>query len=475
MSATDEWDELVAEIDAARPEPVPNDQIAHYELSDLGNARRLVNTFADNLRYVPQWGRWLTWTGTRWTVDTTGEVDRHAKQVGEMILDEARAAGDDKRFRHGLKAQSAAGVRNTIALAATEPTIPVLVDQLDADPMLLAVANGTINLRTGQLRPSERSDLLAKASPVAYDPDAACPGFQAFLAEILPEPEVRDFLQRFVGYALTGDVSEHALVICYGVGANGKSTLLRLLLRLLGEHAMPAPPRLLIADRHPEHPTSVASLHGRRLAVVMEVDEGARFDEAMVKNLTGGDRLSARYMRQDYWDFNPTHKFIVATNHKPTVRGGDLGIWRRINLVPFEVTVPPDRQDPHLTERLEAELPGILNWALRGCLAWQTGGLAVPPAVREATDTYRAEQDLIAAFLDEVTIATPGGRAHGSRLYKAYSEWCPAQGIAYPLSQKAFVSRLQDRGLRSEADRDKARWWLGIALPAEDRPEGASL
>ncbi|MST31624.1 hypothetical protein GHK86_02610 [Acidimicrobiaceae bacterium USS-CC1] len=475
MSATDEWDDLVAEIDGIRPAAQLHEPSSHYEMSELGNARRLVDTFGADLRYVPQWGRWLAWDGSRWAVDSTGQVERCAKATAEAILDEARAVGDDKRFRHGLRAQSASGVRNTVALAGTEPGVPVLVDELDADPMLLGVANGTVDLRTGKLRPSERSDLLTKASRVAYDMDAGCPGFEAFLADILPDPEVRAFLQRFAGYSLTGDVSEHALLVCYGVGANGKSTLLRLLLRLLGEHSIPAPPRLLIADRHPEHPTSVASLHGRRLAVVMEVDEGARWDEATVKNLTGGDRLTARYMRQDFWDFAPTHKFIVATNHKPTVRGGDLGIWRRINLVPFEVTVPPERQDPHLAERLEAELPGILNWALRGCLIWQRDGLGVPAAIREATEAYRAEQDVLAQFLGEVTVTTPVGKVNGGQLYRAYTSWCATQGLDHPLSQKAFVSRLQDRGLRSETDRSKARWWLGIALPIQEAPRGADL
>ncbi|MGI8751204.1 MAG: DNA primase family protein [Acidimicrobiales bacterium] len=460
-------DRIMAGLPPAPAEKDP-EQTGHYEATELGNARRLVDDHGHDLRYVAEWGKWLVWTGRCWQVDNTGAVHRRAKQIADRILDEARAGSDDKLFRWGIKSQSNAGINNTIALASTEATIPVLVDELDTDPWLLTVANGTIDLRTGLLGPHRRQDLLTKSTDVIYDEHATCPQFLKFLEAVLPDATVLRFLQRAIGYSLTGTVLEHALFFGYGAGANGKSTLMRVLLDMAGEHGAPAPPRLLIADRHPDHPTSVAALHGRRVVIAQELDQASRLDEPTVKEITGGDRLTARYMRQDFWSFAPTHKVWLCANHKPAIRGTDLGIWRRIKLIPFTVSIAPDDQDEHLAEHLADELPGILRWAIAGCLEWQRRGLDTPEAVVKATEQYRLEQDVIGQFIADCCTTNPMLKVQSTPLYEAYKAWCVEQGITHPLSQKALAPRIEEHGYIGEPDRKERTWWQGLGLRTEE-------
>lgn len=435
-----------------------------YESTDLGNARRLVATYGHHLRYVAEWGRWIVWNGRCWQPDVTGEVMRRAKLTAEQILDEARDDKSEKLFRHALKSQSATGLTAMVNVASTEPTIPVLVSELDADPWLLTVANGTVNLKTGQLHHSDPDDLIAKESPVKWDPNAVCPAFDAFLERILPDSAVRDFVQRAVGYSLTGLTTEHVLLMLHGSGGNGKSVFTETLMRLMGDHAAPASPKLLVVEKHSEHPTAIADLHGRRLVIAQEIEQGHRLDEALVKQLTGGDQLKARFMRQDFWSFTPTHKLWVACNHKPRIRGTDHGIWRRIRLVPFEVTIPATEQDKNLATKLAAELPGILNWALAGCLAWQRDGLEPPDAVVVATDMYAKESDLVAQFLDERCIVGDQYQVRSSDLYAEYKSWCQDNGLDHPLSQKALAQQLDEKGYDRTENRNHQAIWLGVGL-----------
>ncbi len=444
----------------------------HYESSDLGNARRLVAAHGQDLRHAPQLGRWLVWDGRRWSADLTGEAARRAKDSAESILDEARANSNQVLFKQGIKAQSHAGIVNALALASTEPGIPVLVDDLDSDPWLLTVANGTLDLRTGQLRAHSRADLITRITDIEWDPTAICPMFDVFLAAIQPDPAVRAYLQRGTGYALTGVVTEHTMLINYGLGSNGKTTLAKVQEDLLGEHATPASPKLLVAEKHEQHPTAIADLQGRRLVISSEVEEGHRLDEALVKQLTGGDRLKARHMRQDFFTFTPTHKIWVGCNHKPKIRGADHGIWRRIKLIPFTITIPDEDQDKHLDTKLHAELPGILRWAVEGCLDWQRrGGLDAPAAILEATEQYRLGEDTIATFLADTCTRNTMLKAASSTLYETYKKWCAEQGIQHPLTQKALAGRLREQGLENEKDRTNRAWWLGIGLNTTEGQE----
>jgi putative DNA primase/helicase len=397
----------------------------------------------------------------------TGEVERWAKEVSEEVLDKARATRDDRLFRWGLRCQSASVIRNSLKLAQTEPGVPVLVDDLDQYAYLLTVANCTLNLRTGEALTPQREHLITQTSPVSWDPNAKCPTWRAFLERVQPGPEVRHVMKRACGYALTGAVSEQVLLVLYGTGATGKSVLKETVLALLGDLAKPTAPKLLLASRHQEHPTQIADLCGRRLVVTHEVEEGARLDESLVKELTGGDRLKARRMREDYWDFAPTFKLWLACNHKPRIKGTDNGIWRRIRLVEFPITIPADQQDRDLASKLRAEPPGILTWAVEGCLEWQRHGLQAPAAVTEATAAYKKESDLIAQFVDECSLVGDRFQVKGTLLYDSYKTWCVANGLDHPLSLKALTKQLDEQGYDRSQDRTKANIWTGLGLKSE--------
>jgi len=435
-----------------------------FEPTDLGNARRLVDAHGHDLRYAPEQGRWYVWDGRRWGVDITGEVNRRAKAVADELLDEARDSRDEKLFKHAIRSQSNSSLNAAITVATTEPTVPVLVDQLDADPWLLTVANGTLDLAAGRLQAHDRGDLITKTSSVEWHPEATCPTFDAFLERVIPDHDTRRYVQRLAGYSLTGDVAEHCLPILYGHGANGKSTFLEVMMKLLGEHAAPASPNLLVVERHEQHPTALADLAGRRLVVCQEVQAGHRLDESLVKSLTGGDKLKARYMRQDFWSFTPTHKLWLATNHKPQIRGTDDGIWRRIKLIPFEITIPENERDKDLLDHLTEELPGILRWAVQGCIDWQGEGLDTPTAVTEATARYRDESDVVAMFVAECCVTGNGFIVRSSELHTAYLQWCTTNGIKYTLSNKALVQYFDEKGYDRTENRNHQSMWLGIGL-----------
>ena len=373
------------------------------------------------------------------------------------------------------KSMSAKGIAAMIQLAQSLPGIVIHHARLDADPWLLNVDNGAIDLRTGCLRDHDRNDLCTKLAPVAYDPDASCPTWDAFLSRAMGgNSELVAYLQSLIGYSLTGVVREHVLAFFFGAGANGKSTFLSTIHAMLGDYASPAPRQLLFRTKGGEHPTGIASLYGKRFVTCSEIEEGLAFDEALVKDLTGGDPIEARRMREDFWTFLPSHTLIMAGNHKPTVRGDDEGIWRRMRLVPWTVTIPEAERDPELPEKLKAELPGILAWAVRGCLGWQkANGLKQPEAVREATTEYRKESDALGQFLALHVRFDPEGRCVRKELRERYEEWCKESGYE-PLGAKRFTSRVkQDGGSRTSVKtvmgpRDG---WKGVRFSTDTEKE----
>lgn len=435
--------------------------------TDLGNAHRLVNDHHDEIRYVGQWGTWLVWDGRRWERDHAGAVYELAKAtVARMWRDAGQIEDADRKkaaVAWALRSEAAARIDAMVRLARTDPRIVVSPDDLDADPWALNVRNGTVDLRTGQLRPHRPADLHTKIAGVHHDQHAQAPAFDRFLETIIPDGDVRVFIQRAVGYSLTGLTTEQLLFFAHGSGANGKSTLFETLLTLLGDYGRHSEPDLLLV-KGDAHPTGVADLMGARLVVTSEIEEGRRLAEATVKQLTGGDRIKARYMRQDFFEFAPTHKLFLHANHRPIVRGTDHAIWRRLRLIPFTVTIARSDQDPNLAKRLEHELPGILNWALAGVRDWHAHGLTEPLAVQAASDDYRADMDLLGAFLDETCVLLPGIQCAADALYKAYTDWCDDNGER-PLSQRRLGQTLTERGLDRKKWGPARRWhWLGIGL-----------
>ena len=385
-------------------------------------------------------------------------------------LGETNAEARDMLIKHAQRSESAQRIDAMVRLARAKMTIRA--DRLDADPWLFNVSNGTLDLRTQELRPHSPADRLTKLAPVAYDPHATAPSWTGFLERILPSAEIREFVQRAIGYALTGDVGEQVLFFFHGSGANGKSTMLTALQAVLGDYAMPGAPDLLLAKHGESHPAEVADLQGARLVVCQEIESGRSLAEARVKQLTGGDVIKARFMRQDFFAFKPTHKIIIGANHKPRVRGQDHAIWRRLRLVPFNVTIPPEERDRRLVEKLATEAPGILRWAVEGCAKWQRDGLGAPAEVTQATDEYQEDQDHLGPWLDERCERVAASEFEFSAdLYRSYVTWCDANGER-PWQQRAFGEGLAERGFRADrARRDgkRGRAYFGLRLRAPRR------
>lgn len=436
-------------------------------LTETGNAERLVDQYGDRIRFCHPWGAWLHWDGRRWRRDQTGTVRNWAKNVTRSIFEEiGKAETKEERqkiWKWANTSEKAAARAAMLKLAESEPGIPIEPEEMDRQPFLLNVMNGTVNLQTGMLRSHNQTDVLTKLAPVYFDADAECPTFLAFLERVLPDPDVRAFLQRMTGYGMTGVTSEQCLAFFYGSGANGKSTFLSIMQEMLGDYAQEAAPDLLTSRGGDRHPTELADLFGARWVSSIEVDEGKRLAETLVKQMTGGDKIKARFMRTDFFQWTPTHKLFLAANHKPEIRGTDYAIWRRIHIVPFTVTIPPEERDGKLVSKLLAELPGILNWAIAGCLAWQREGLGVPQAVRSATEEYRQEQDVLAVFLEEHCVIERDASAPTTALYKAYTAWAETGGVK-PISSQAFGRRLTERGMEPGRGRDGKRTWIGLRL-----------
>jgi len=308
-----------------------------------------------------------------------------------------------------LECQRAAPTRNLLNLASAHLRLDHI--KLDADPFLLNCLNGTLDLLTGKFRAHSPSDYLTKILNVDYHADAQCPRWEAFIYEIFGGDQyLINFVHRALGYSITGDVSEQVFFICYGEGQNGKSTLTGLMTLLLGDYATAAAPDLLIAKHHENHLTEIAALCGARFVPTAEVKADAKWDEAKIKRLTGGDVISAHRMREDQWQFIPTHKFWIPVNHRPTTADNTFGFWRRVRMIPFMVTIPIDKQDKNLPEALKAEMPGILAWLVRGCQQWREHGLGMAKAVEMATESYRNPQNDLDGFMDQCSVPSLVGQ-----------------------------------------------------------------
>lgn len=456
--------------DYATPSPGLADPVPGEPATELGYARRLVRVYGDRLRYVPAWRRWLVWDGQRWAHDTTGQAARWMKAIARRLTCDALAIETDAERKAALslarRGESAAGVAGALTLASTETGIVVSPDQLDADPFLLNCPNGTLDLHTGTLLPHDPARLLTKTTGAAYQPDVQGPEFARFLQRVQPDPGMRAFLARLLGHALEGRVVSHILPIFHGEGGNGKGTLINhAVLPALGDYADAAAAGLLTARSFDAHPTGVADLYGLRLAVLHETDAGRQLAEGTVKRLTGGDRLKARRMREDFWSFDPTHTFVMLTNHRPVVTGADEGIWRRIRLVPWDVVIPAAERDEELPARLAAELPAVLAWLVAGYRDWATNGLGEPAQVETATAAYRAESDALGRFLAQQCITGPQFATRSSELFIAWSKWCANEGED-PGTQTAFSLALTNRGYDKKATA-VGNMWRGLGITTE--------
>jgi len=456
--------------DVAEEPPMATDGIHD---TDLGNARRFVVRHRNQARYCDMWSRWLVWDGCRWAPDGTLAILELAKDIPRMVYAEAAAIADDDirkaRVRWALRSESAIRIRAMLDLARSAPPIATVPDVLDQDAWLLNVQNGTVDLRTGRLQPHNPADNITKLAPTDYHPDATCPKFLAFLADIMDGDEVMiAFLQRAIGYSLSGDTSERVMFILHGDGNNGKTTLLESIRATLGDYALRTPTTTLLASRNDTVPNDVARLKGARFVSASESEEGRYLAESVVKDITGQDTLSARFMRAEWFDFRPECKLWLGTNHKPRIRGTDNAIWNRIRLIPFTVTIPDAEINPHLKDELQAERAGILAWAVRGCLDWQQNGLDTPSTVRAATTEYRDEMDTIGEFLDDCCVENAAAMATVKDIHAAFLRWCETNGEK-GMSKNALGRRLAEKGFSRDRDTTGARAWRGLGLLAAEK------
>jgi putative DNA primase/helicase len=445
--------------------------VADLPCTDLGNARRFVHQHGEYLRYVPPARSWLVWAADRWVQDDDGEVQRLAKHTAASIAEEAmRAAGPRREDlqRWWLQSESRHRLSNMIELATTEPGIPLPVEALDADPWVLAVPHGTLELRSGGLRPAYPEDYLTLHAGTVYDPQAVPVRWLRFLLRVFDgNRDLIRYVQRAVGYALTGSTREQKLFVLWGTGANGKSTFIETIRKVLGEYAKQTPAATFTHDWASDRVRNdLARLRAARFVSAVEVEQGKRLAESLVKQATGGDTVTARYLYREFFEYTPQFKVFIATNHKPIIKGTDHAIWRRIHLIPFTVRIPEHEQDPNLGTTLENELPGILNWALDGCLAWQREGLNPPREVVEATARYREEQDVLGDFLREHVVESPNATTPHKDLYKCYEGWAEESGIEkrHRMSSKAFSTALSERGIEQGPRRRAGPVWRGLLL-----------
>jgi putative DNA primase/helicase len=438
----------------------PRREGAEEHSGQVRMAYRLATAYADRLLHVHGIG-WMYWDGTRWAFDDRGEAKRAVLDVLSTALAESLT---NKPLRQDVaKCESNNGITGVLGIAAA--MLAATVADLDADPYLLNVANGTMDLRTSELREHNPRDRITKVTRGAYDPTAPAAAWLRFIDQVLPDKLVRAYLQRVAGLALLGKVAEHILPILTGTGANGKGTWYSAVLFALGDYAAPADPDLFMA-RDGAHPTGQMDLRGQRLVVVSESDEGRRLAEATMKRLTGGDTIKARHMHRDLVEFTPSHTAFLVTNHLPKVSGDDPAVWRRLRVIPFNVVIPSEERDPHLDEKLQAEADAVLGWAIAGWTAYRANGdkLNEPPQVLTATGDYQRDSDALARFIDEECLtSSPANKVTTRELFTAWERWRAADG-AEQISEKRFGQALDKKGYPASKGTGGKRFRSGIAI-----------
>ncbi|MBG6083266.1 phage/plasmid primase, P4 family [Zhihengliuella flava] len=443
--------------------------------SDDANAQRLVQVYGHRIRYAIEWGRWLTWDGHRWITEPRGggRVREFAKHIARQMPDT-----DKDDIKHKKYSQSAVGITNMLTLAHTDPTITVSIDDLDNRPWELNTPGGILDLTTGHLGPANPEHLHTKMTATTPDPDADTSVWDTFLTTTFPSnPELISYMQRLVGYSMVGEVREHLLPFAYGHGGNGKGVFLETLVAILGDYADVVPAGFLMANRFQASvPTDVADLKGMRFVVSSELNEGDRWDEAKVKQLTGGDTIKARRMRQDFFTFKPSHHLWIMGNHQPSVESGGDSFWRRLRLIPFTHKVDDEDRVEDLQTILSTTYgPAVLAWAAQGAAEYHRDGLNEPAQVKEATQNYAEDVDTVGRFLDEECITdNPHLKTRTTALLKAYQAWCQGNG-EHAVEGRAFTTKLAHHGVQVGRNAPKIngqRYYGHVGLRSlEDDPD----
>lgn len=455
--------------------------------TDLGNAERFADMHARQVRYVPQWKSWLVWDDQRWLRDHADQARHRAIITARGIYKEASTTVDPARRellgKWALQSESAPRLKAMLDVASSLPEFSTSVSELDAKPWHFVCANGTVDLEAMRLDPGSPEYLLTHASQVKFDPGARAPAWERFVEETFcGDADLVSYVRRVAGYMLSGDISEQCFFVFFGAGANGKSTFISILQALLGEYAAKSRMETWVSQFRAAGSSTedLARLAGKRFVVAEESEDEQRLAVSLVKEVTGGDKITARNMYERSFEYLPQFKLVLVCNHKPVVPGDDPALWRRLRLVPFDHVVPPERRDRRLKQKLARELPGVLNWALRGYQEWRAAGeLGEPRAIREATDKYKSDFDLIGQFIDEKCVLEdlPQHRrekeartcVETSELYKAYHEWATERGYRAPRTMNWFARRMHERGFKREPG---SRYSRLLGITAWGRPVG---
>lgn len=438
-----------------------------YHLTELGNAERFRDQHGDVVRYDSARKQWLLYDGKRWKVGAGDKVRRMAHKTAKNLYELAAQATDNDMTQKISKWAGQSCKSTSISAMLREAAALLSIDSaiLDAGPWLFNCGNCTINLITGETHTHRKEDWLTKISPVDYDPDAKAPIFQKVLHTCFAgKQDLIDFLQRFAGYSLSGSIKEQCIFIWWGSGANGKSTILNALAEAAGDYAQTTRPETLMVKRGDGIPSDLAKLKGARLVTAAEAEDGHRLAESQIKQMTGGEKIQARALYQDWFEYVPEFKIILCTNHKPIIRGDDHAIWRRIRLVPFTVTIPEKDRDQDLPEKLKSELPGILAWMVTGAAEWLKNGLGMPTEVKEATDSYQSEQSVIQIFLDSCCIIKPDEIVESQVLFQMFDNWRTSEGHR-KITQTKLGRMLSDLGFEKSRMPGVGRTvYLGLSL-----------
>lgn len=451
--------------------PFNEPEYKRYNLTDLGNAERFADMFKGQVKYCSHFGRWLIWDGRRWSMDETGQIMKYAKKCVRSMYGEAGKIDDSDERKALLKhAQKSESLARMIAITTlSQHMMAITVDELDSDKWLLNVLNGTIDLRTAELKPHDPADNITKLAPINYNPHAKCNVFTEFVCGVFAENEnIIQFVQRFLGYCLTGDTREQKFMIAWGNGQNGKGTLLNLILDILGDYAETTPADTIMAKRSEGIPNDIARLRGARYVLASETQKGRRMNEALVKQMTGQDRMAARFLHQEFFEFWPQFKIVLLTNDRPPASGDDPALWRRIMLTPFTQKFEGAKCDNTLRDRLRDpdEMAGVFRWLIDGCLAWQKDGLQPPDEVIQATTEYRNENDIIGDWLEECCVIGTEYGAKIADLYKSFEEWSLKNGEKHFFNKNKFSQGLSLRGFSKYRGTGGVRCMHGLGLLA---------
>jgi putative DNA primase/helicase len=438
--------------------------------TDTTNAFRLFAKYGTDIRYNAPWKKWLVWNGRYWELDEGYLVHDKGLQMIRGIYTELLKTADYRdRYeteKHAMQSESARRRKAFIEVASWIPDLNVKTDILDPNPWLLNVENGTVDLKTGELREHRQEDMITKIARVTYDKTAGCPIWKTFLMEIMNyNAELIRFVQTAAGWAITGDTSEQSMFILFGTGANGKSTFLNTIMNLLGDYAIATPTETFMKKSGDQITNDIARLRGTRFVTTTEAEQGRRLSEPLIKQITGNDRMTARFLYGEFFNFTPTFKIFMATNHKPVIKGTDYGIWRRIKLIPFTTRIPEEKQDKGLEEKLRGEASGILNWLLEGAKRWTAERLKTPQIITSATDEYRGEMDVIGNFIRERCVQEPGAGIRARELFKCYQDWCQDNN-EHACSERFLGLRLKEMGLEQKRLSD-GRYWKGIKVKSQ--------